>query len=70
MLTEPETRDLLAEARARRGPLAVRCPHCHAMPGDRCLTNSKRRLTPNGGTHTARINAAAHATAQDEQVAA
>jgi hypothetical protein len=38
---------------------SVRCPHCHAAPGDRCLTNSKRRVSPDGGVHDARVTAAA-----------
>lgn len=41
---------------ARHPALAVRCPHCHAQPGDPCIgPASKRRL---GEPHPSRLSAA------------
>lgn len=41
-------------------PLAVRCPWCHASPGQHCTVPQTRRR-PHGGAHPSRIEAAQEA---------
>lgn len=46
------TRDI-----ARRATLAVRCPHCRAAVGSRCVVPSSGRPLAATGCHPARVTA-------------